>query len=36
MLLKAICGLIVPTKGTIKVFGDEIGINGKMANSTGF
>lgn len=36
MLLKAICGFISPTRGTVSVFGLPVGINGKMAENTGY
>lgn len=35
MLFKTICGLIVPTEGSVSVFGQTVGKNGRFAPDTG-
>ena len=35
MLLKAISGFLQPTSGSIKVFGEDVGVHGKLAKDTG-
>jgi len=35
MLFKAVCGLILPTSGSIEVWGKKVGTNGKFPQDTG-
>ena len=35
MFFKAVCGLILPTSGSVSVFGTAVGKNGKFAPDTG-